>query len=95
MLQTLALSVFFCAAVSGAAAENGQPLDLAAFGRLMAWKDIDTPQTTELKSWGDLPADSKCVGVEWNEERDVSEIRARFAGGVELEGVTIQYWFNT
>jgi hypothetical protein len=48
-----------------------------------------------LKSWGDLPADSKCVGVEWNEERDVSEIRARFAGGVELEGVTIQYWFNT
>ena len=77
------------------AASPDRPLDLVQSGRLMSWAEPNATEATEVTSLGDLAPGVRCVGVTWNEERDVREIRVRLAGSAEAVDATVQYWFQT
>jgi len=78
-----------------AIADEGSHLNLADFGRLIAWGDGEEGQAIELASLAEMPASASAVGVEWDDPRDVREVRVRFAGGSVPEGIRVAYWFQT
>ena len=90
-----ALMLMLMTSVAAPAAESGHPLDLVPFGQLTSWAEPDANAATDLNSLNALPAESRCTGVVWHEERDVSEIRAHFAGSAKATGVVVEYWYCT
>jgi hypothetical protein len=48
---------------------------------------LDIAPSGHIKSWKDSPANA---GIEWDEERDVREIRA----GASAKGSRVEYWFK-
>jgi hypothetical protein len=75
------------------AADEGQPLDLAAFGQWMTWGGEKLDRATPVKSLPDVPDDVQGVGVQWDDPRDVRELVAGFAGDAPA-GVVVEYWFR-
>jgi len=71
-------------------APAAQPLDIAPFGTLSSWGSGTEPLRLTTASSGDR----RDLGIEWRDERDVSEVRVRFAGAPP-GNVTLQYWFQT
>ena len=70
-------------------AQAADYLDLAPFGRLTTWSD---KEPRRLAAIADV-AKSSNVGIEWDEERDIREIKARYAGEAP-KGVRVEYWFH-
>jgi hypothetical protein len=64
-------------------------LDLAPFGQLTSWSGSEPHRFADLHSAG--KADN--VGLEWDEERDIREVRVRFEGEAQ-KGVAVEYWFK-
>lgn len=77
------------------AASPERHLDLVHSGRLMSWSKPDAAEVREAVSLSDLAADARCIGVVWNEERDVCEIHVRLAGLNKAADAEVQYWFQT
>ncbi|MBI4578115.1 MAG: hypothetical protein HY718_00340 [Planctomycetes bacterium] len=75
-------------------ARAGAALDLVAVGRLVSWTS-PRAEAVPAAAVADLPADAWGVGVVWQDERDVREIRARFAGAVDADAIRVQYWART
>lgn len=65
-------------------------MDIAPFGTLSSWGSGTEPLRLATASAGDR----RDLGIEWRDERDVSEVRVRFAGAPP-GNVTLQYWFQT
>jgi len=76
-------------------AEPERLLDLARFGRITTWAQDDAAEGPVWPSLADLPPATPRIGVVWDEERDVSEVRVRFAGGEQLGDLSLQYWART
>lgn len=69
-------------------------LNLAEFGRLMAWKSLDdTP--VELRAINGVPDGARGLGVIWDDPRDVQQIRIRFKDGTPPDDLRVEYWFST
>jgi hypothetical protein len=65
------------------------PLDLAPAARLTAWVN---EQERAVASLRDISAESS-VGLVWDEERDIREVRLQYAGvGPQVQ--SIEYWFK-
>ncbi len=62
--------------------------DLAPSGQLSTWNGNEVRRLSNIQS-----ADSSNIGVEWDEERDIREIRVRYAGKPP-SGVSVEYWFK-
>ena len=67
-------------------------LDLASFGRRYVWEEPGDESGVEIKSWNAAPKSARSVGIVWWEERDVRQVRVRFAGGAAPQGIQVQYW---
>ncbi len=76
-------------------AEGIAPLDLAPFGRIVALADGSPREETPVASWAALPPGTRSAGIIWDEERDIREVHAVFAGGAPPQGVKVQYWYRT
>jgi hypothetical protein len=64
-------------------------LDLVPFVQVTSWLGSQPHRFADLKSAG--KADN--IGLEWDEERDVREIRVRFRGEAQKRAV-LEYWFK-
>ena len=64
-------------------------LDIAPSGQITAW---NSRQTRRFATVRDAVGNSN-LGIEWDEERDVRELRVRYAGNAPRGG-TIEYWFK-
>jgi hypothetical protein len=95
LLPSMAVVLILATSVAALAAGSGRPLDLVPFGQFMSWAEPKTNTATDVAALEALPAGSRCIGVVWHEERDVREIRARFAGSAKAAGVAVEYWFCT
>ena len=93
--RTLVPLLLLAAAAAVFAGEFQPPLNLIDSGSLASWPTANTPDAVRWQSLADLPADHACAGAIWHEERDVRKIVARFAGGADVKGVAVQYWFHT
>lgn len=88
-------TLWFVLVSSVAVAEGpSRPLDLVPCGHLLSWSNPEVPDVTEVKTVADLPKDGRAVGVQWDEDRDVCEIRATFANPITATAATVQYWCN-
>ncbi|MGI8959141.1 MAG: hypothetical protein ACR2IV_05140 [Bryobacteraceae bacterium] len=64
-------------------------LDLAPFAQLISWSGSQPHRFADLGS-----ADkAENIGLEWDEERDVREVRVRFRGEAQ-KGAAVEYWFK-
>ena len=86
VMRIAALLVLLCSPMT--AAQTPRPLDIAPFGTLSSWGDGKEPQPVSVANPG------RDLGIEWRDERDVQEIRVRFAGP-EPRHFKVQYWFST
>jgi hypothetical protein len=77
------------ALVSPGAIRGETYLDLAPFAQLTSWSGSQPHRFADLESAG--KADN--IGLEWDEERDVREIRIRFRGEAR-KGAILEYWFK-
>jgi hypothetical protein len=84
----LALIPIWAALSWSTAAQAPKPLDIAPFGTLSSWGDGEQPRAASIANPG------HDLGIEWRDERDVREIRVRFAGPDTRE-LKVQYWFST
>src|SRR3954453_14777578 len=64
-------------------------LDLAPFAQLTSWSGSQPHRFPDLGS----TANADNIGLEWDEERDVREVRVRFRGEAQ-EGAVLEYWFK-
>jgi hypothetical protein len=64
-------------------------LDLAPFAQLTSWSGTHARRFVDLQSAG--KADN--VGLEWDEERDVREVRVGFQREAQ-KGAVLEYWFK-
>lgn len=73
-------------------AQSPKPMDLAPFGELASFgeKDEINPLAAGALAKAGLPN----AGLYWREERDVNEIRVRYAAAPP-RNVVLQYWFHT
>ena len=85
MRLTLALAVL----AGCCCAQAADYLDLAPSGRLTTWNDKAARRLAAIAD----AATSSNVGVEWDEERDIREIRVQYAGE-PAKGVRVEYWFQ-
>ncbi len=90
-----AAGVLLVNAAPRAMAGEGSYLNLADFGRLVAWTGAGQDQVRELRALDELPPAANAVGVVWDDPRDVREVRVRFAGDDVPEGIRAEYWFLT
>ena len=88
----VALLVGMPAGTSRAAEENR--LDLAGCGRRLMWAEPERGEPVVLKSFSNLPAGARAVGMEWDEDRDVREIRLRWAGQ-GASPLRVEYWWKS
>ena len=80
---------------SFALAAEPERLDLVACGRLLTWTNLEKDEPASVAGMNDLPSGTRAVGVIWNEDRDVEEIRLTFRSDVKVGELQVQYWFNT
>jgi hypothetical protein len=91
----LVLTGSFLVGLTGPAMAAGSvPLNLVDSGRLMVWEQ-GQEQPHEVAAAADVPATATAVGVEWDEPRDVREIRVGFAGDKIPADASVEYWFRT
>jgi hypothetical protein len=64
-------------------------LDLAPFAQLTSWSGTQPRRFVDLRSAGKVDN----VGLEWDEERDIREVRVRFQGEAQ-KGAAVEYWFK-
>lgn len=64
-------------------------LDLAPFAQLTSWSGSQPHRFADLQSAGKTDN----LGLEWDEERDIREVRVRFHGE-EQKGAVVEYWFK-
>ncbi|HSU58000.1 MAG TPA: hypothetical protein VLI55_01700 [Bryobacteraceae bacterium] len=64
-------------------------LDLAPFAHLTAWTDKSEASIADLQS----SDNASSIGLIWDEERDIREIRVDYSGRAET-GVRVEYWFK-
>ncbi|MGI9072466.1 MAG: hypothetical protein ACR2JB_14390 [Bryobacteraceae bacterium] len=64
-------------------------LDLAPFAQLTSWSGSQPHRFADLGS----ARKAENIGLEWDEERDVREIRIRFQGKAQKDAV-VEYWFK-
>ena len=84
MRLTIALAIL----ASSHGAYAADYLDLAPFGRLSTWNDAGVQRLARIAD----AAGSNNLGIEWDEERDIREVRVKYAGEV-LKGARVEYWF--
>ncbi|MCU1293980.1 MAG: hypothetical protein JWP08_2830 [Bryobacterales bacterium] len=88
MLQrTIALAILTL--TSAVISEASNLMDLAPSGQLSTWQDSETRRLAGLRD----ATGSSNLGVEWDEERDVREIRVHYTGEA-VRGVAVEYWFK-
>ena len=83
----LALSVGLLA-VCGSAS-SADLFDIASAGQLTSWNESEPRRVAALRQ----AAGSSNLGFEWDEERDVREIRVRYSGD-PVHGASVEYWFR-
>jgi len=64
-------------------------LDLAPFAQLTSWSGSQPHRFADLGS----ARKAENIGLEWDEERDVREIRIRFQGKAQKDAV-VEYWLR-
>ncbi|HVT91324.1 MAG TPA: hypothetical protein VHD76_00660 [Bryobacteraceae bacterium] len=74
---------------TGADAPPGAPLDIAPFAQLSVW---DGANPRRLSGPGETPG-VRNTGLEWDEERDIRELRVRYKAHAPT-GVRVEYWFK-
>lgn len=69
-------------------------LDLAPFATVTSWKDPEAKAFVEHKAVDVIEATPRCIGLVWDEDRDVREIRVRWKGEVDKTpaDLRVQYW---
>ena len=82
------LTVALAMLVSACCLRAADYLDLAPFGRLSTWNDTGVRRLVRI----DDAVGSSNVGIEWDEERDIREIRVQYAGEA-VKGARVEYWF--
>ncbi len=83
----IALAVFAAASIGQGAA--AVPLDLAPFAQLTSWRASQTRHFADERSIGR----TENIGLQWDEERDIREIRIQFEGAATQDAV-VEYWFK-
>src|SRR5690348_17186119 len=64
-------------------------LDLAPFAQLTSWSGSEPHRLTDL----DSARKAENLGLEWDEERDIREVRIQFHGEPR-KGAALEYWFK-
>ena len=64
-------------------------LDLAPFAQITSWEGSQARRLTEPH----LGEAANNLGLEWDEERDIREVRVRFRGEAQ-KGAVVEYWFK-
>ncbi|MEK7405607.1 MAG: hypothetical protein AAB225_10915 [Acidobacteriota bacterium] len=93
-----ALAMAFPAMAAPAA--PGAPVDLASFGRIKGWLGGDAESAYSRKNapWravAETGAPGSNLGIEWDEPREFTEIRASFREPVPADAVTAEYWVSS
>jgi hypothetical protein len=83
------LTVALALLASSCGVQAADYLDLAPSGRLAIWSGNEPRR---LAAVADASGSSN-VGIEWDEERDIREIKVRYASE-PAKGVRVQYWFR-
>lgn len=81
------LSVVLLAACG--TAPSADLFDLASAGQVTSWDRSEPKRLAGLHQATGLSS----LGLEWDEERDIREIRVRYPNNV-VRGVSIEYWFR-
>jgi hypothetical protein len=81
--------LFFFAYGFAAAAGRGY-IDLAPFGQIMTWPNDGPAKAVTLRP---IPGGISNFGLQWDEERDVREIRIQYAGAAP-DRARLEYWFK-
>jgi len=85
LVLTLGILPFACLCTASAASY----LDIAPSGQLTTWKSDASERLTDTRA----AAGSSNLGIEWDEERDVQEIRVHYQNGLP-KGAAVEYWFK-
>jgi hypothetical protein len=72
----------------------GERVDLALFGHLTSWNETGNDSLFSRKSGPPWTAHFANFGVEWDEPREINEIRAAFKHTVPLEAIHPEYWVS-
>ena len=94
-LLSLTFSLALLTISSLARAAEPERLDLVTCGRLLAWADLDKDEPVPLTKVIDLPAGMRAIGIAWDEDRDVQEIRLQCGNAAGPGELRVQYWFST
>ncbi len=73
----------------GALCRAADLLDLAPSGRLTTWTEGEARRLPGVR----VAAAISNIGVEWDEERDIREIRVHYSGAA-VKGASVEYWFK-
>lgn len=63
--------------------------DIASAGQLTSWSESEPRRLASVRQ----AAGASNLGLEWDEERDVREIRVRYSGDA-VRGASVEYWFR-
>jgi len=63
-------------------------LDIAPFAQLTTWRGADPARLRDAVSAGRV----ENLGLDWDEEHDLRELRVRYAGSAP-RGAVVEYWF--
>lgn len=74
---------------SGSLVHAADLFDLAAAGRMTSWTGSEIKRLTSIEQAKGL----RDLGFEWDEERDIQEIRVAYSGAAP-RGATVEYWFR-
>lgn len=81
--------MLIAAPVLGLRSVSAAQFDLAPFAHLTTWSGESERSVANLSTSNNASS----VGLVWDEERDIREIRVRYAGNAETH-VRVQYWFK-
>ncbi|HOW70358.1 MAG TPA: hypothetical protein PKY77_07130 [Phycisphaerae bacterium] len=85
-------ALLLAGAASNTLAQDRPRLNLAECGRLTAWPDERAAQGTTVESITALPAESRWIGVVWDEERDICELQLQLKDPAIAVDAEVQYW---
>src|SRR5436305_10528649 len=75
--------------VASLCARAANYLDIAPFAQITTWHDAQPQRFTDIRAASNV----NNLGLEWDEERDIRELRVRYAGAAP-NSATVEYWFN-
>ena len=83
------LTIAWALLAGSCCAQAADYLDIAPFGRLTTWNGAEPRRLSAIAD----AATTSNFGLEWDEERDIREIKVRYAAE-PAKGVRVEYWFQ-